>query len=260
MLLFLSFTYANPSDKNLDELLILSGITEQISQLPSMIKAGMTQAHKQSKVMPEKKYKELVNSVDTYILASEIILVLKNELQKSITDKEIQELLVWYKSDIGKKITKAEELASTPTAYKAMIQSKELLLKDSKRVVFSQKLDKLIGATQLAIELQLYTAVTTTSAMLSIIEPDVPLDIKRIHAQLFPRIMQSYDTIQELVILSFVYAYKDISIEDLNTYMLFLNQKNTIKMNTILLEAMNKGVQKSISKWAKNIAKIVIEE
>lgn len=259
MLVLLSLTYANPSDKHLDELFILSGITKQISQFPLIVKMGMTQAHKESQRMPEKIYQELVKSVDTYIVASEILDILKNELKKSITDKEIQEFLIWYKSDIGKKMTQAEELASTPTAYEAMMKSKELLLKDSKRVVFAQKLDKLIGVTKFTTELQLYTAVTTTSAMLSLLEPDKPLDVKKIQAQLYPKIMQSYNNIHELVILSFVYAYKDISFEDLNPYMLFLNQKNSIKMNTILFEALNKGIQKSISKWAKNIASIMTQ-
>ncbi|SFV71194.1 Mlr1501 protein [hydrothermal vent metagenome] len=258
MLLFISLSYANPSDKSLDELLVLSGITEQFSQFPDMIKMGMTEAQKNTTAISETKHKALLESVDKYILVSDIIENIRNALEISMTEKEIQELLTWYKSNLGKKITKAEEMASTLEGYQNMMASGELLLKDTKRVLLAKKLDTLIGATTLTIELQLYTAITTTTAILSIIEPNVPLDIKKIESQLYPRIMESHGKIEEMVILSFVYAYKDISFENLNTYINFSSQKTSMKMNGIVFQALNKGFQKSISKWAKNIAKIVI--
>ena len=103
-----SLSYADASDESINKLLDLSGLTMQVDQFPGLIKAGMEQVKQQGTPIPDSEYSSMVNSADESILPSEIIEGIRVSLKKSINEKEVQKLLAWYESDLGKEITHAE--------------------------------------------------------------------------------------------------------------------------------------------------------
>lgn len=258
LLIILFFTstlsYADISDESINKILDLSGLTMQVDQFPGLIKAGMEQAKQQGTPIPNAEYNSMVMSVDESILPSVIINKIRASLKKSINEEEAKQLLAWYESDLGKEITTAEESASTPEAYQKMMQSAQSLLENSERVAFAKRLDVLLGATDMAMNIQGYSGIAVYSAIMTAMQPDVPLNLEPIKAQIDAASAQTHAAVEQMVTLSFVYSYQNIEIDKLNTYEAFLNEPTTVKFNTVTIESMNTGIELSISKWAEALA------
>ena len=59
-----------------------------------------------------------MKSIEKSLLPTEILAEIRGELKKSISESQANEMLVWYESDLGKKITLAEEKSTSAEAYK----------------------------------------------------------------------------------------------------------------------------------------------
>ncbi len=251
-----SLSYADVSDESINKLLDLSGLTMQVDQFPDLIKAGMEQAKQQGTPIPDAEYRSMVNSADVSILPSEIIEEIRVSLKNSINEKEAQKLLTWYESDLGKEITHAEESASTPEAYQQMMQSAQSLLNNSERVEFANRLDMLIGATDMTLGIQEHTGIAVYSAIMTVMQPGTPINIEPFKAQMDAVSVQTRAAIKQIVTISFVYSYKNIETYKLKKYETFLNDTITMKFNKTIMASMNKGLESSVSNWAGSLAKI----
>lgn len=234
----------------------MSGLTKQVNEFPGLIKTGMIQARQQGAAIPEDLFNEMLKSVDTSILPKEILEKISSSLKKSIREDEINRLLVWYESDLGRKITLAEEKASTPESYQLMISEAKTLLADSKRVEFAKRLDKLIGATEITMNLQKISGIAVYSAIMKAVSPDQPINIDEYKSQMLSIEPKMRANTEQLVIISFVYSYKTFDDKSLEKYESFLNEPTTVKFNNAVVESFNKGLETSISKWADKIGVI----
>lgn len=251
-----SLSYADASDESIKKLLELSGLTMQVDQFPALIKEGMAQAKQQGNPIPDSEYSSLINSVDESISPSEIIEGVRVSLNKSITEKEAQKLLSWYESDLGKEITRAEKNASTPEAYRQMMQSAQSLLENSEQVEFANRLDALLGATDITMDIQEHAGIAVYSAMMTAMQPDEPLNTESFRRQMNAASAQTRSSVKQMVTISFVYAYQNIEKNNLKKYEKFLNDPTTKKFNKTITDSMSRELKLSVSKWADTLAKI----
>lgn len=251
-----SLSHAEVSDESINKLLDLSGLSMQVEQFPGLIKAGMEQAKKQGTPIPNAEYSSMVKSANESILPSEIIGGIRVSLKKSINEKEAQKLLAWYESDLGKEITQAEESASTPEAYQQMMQSAQSLLDNSERVEFANRLDVLLGATDMTMDIQKYSGIAVYSAIFTAMQPDTPLNIEPFKAQMDAANAKTRAAIKQMITISFVYSYKNIESENLKKYEMFLNDATTMKFNKTIMDSMSRELESSVSKWADVLAQI----
>ncbi len=252
-----SLGYAEVSDESLDKLLVLSGLTKQVEQFPAFIVAGMEQAHQQGAPIPEAEFSAIVSSAKESFLPSEMVAGVRASLKESIDEKEAQKILAWYESDIGKEITKAEENASTPEAQQLMMQMAQSLSEDTARVEFASRLDELVGMTDMTMDLQVNSGVAVYTAIMTVMQPDEPLDLDPIKAQISDASAQARPAINQMVTISLVYAYKDIDMAKLKKYETFLNDSDTVKFNETVMNSISRELHDSILKWADELAKIL---
>lgn len=255
--LLMSFSLASTADDSIDQLLKVSGIEDQVAQFPALIKQGMQQAKQQGTPIPETEFNSLLEAVDTTILASDIIAGIREQLETTLDQKETLKILAWYDTDLGKEITKHEKGASTPEALQEMMQSAETLLQDTERVEFANKVNELVGATDMAMELQRSSNIAIYTAIFTAMEPEAELDLAPILAQMDSVKDQMLAATNQMITVSFVYAYKNLEIEKLNSYETFLNDTTTMKFNDAALDSMSRGFGSSIEKWAGAIAQIM---
>lgn len=254
-LLITSVSYADVSDKLLDKLLSLSGLESQINQFPDLIKVGLNEAkQKNHTTSADTAYKLMLKSAQESIVPLTIIDGMKASLKNSLNEKEVKKLLLWYESDLGKEITRAEENAATSEAYQQMLQSAPSLLQNTQRIELANRFDTLSGATDLTMRLQKYGSIAIYSATMTAVQPNVPLNLAAYEAQLDTQDAQIRAEIKQSVILSFVYAHQNIEMAKLKKYESFLNDITTIKFNKIIADSMNKELESSILKWASILA------
>ncbi len=255
MLFFTSIVLAGEiSEGSLDKLQALSGLDKQVAELPGMVRAGVEQARQQGSPIPDAEFNEVMSSIVSAFQPSVILSTIGMEIKNNISESEAKDLLAWYESDLGRRITKAEENASTPAAYQEMIKNAQILLADEKRVESAKKLDSLLNATGMAMQLQENAGVAVFTAISTVKNPGQPVNMEAFMAQMTAQEPQIRANIEQLVVLSFVYSYKDIDIASIEKYIIFLERPNTKKFNDSVLKGMKYAFNQSVEIMAKSLA------
>lgn len=256
-LLLSSLSYAGASDNSVNKLVLLSGLSKQVGQFPALVKSGFMQASQQSSSMPADELKAIVSSVDKSFVPKKMLDDVKASIKASITEKQAKELLTWYESDLGKKITQAEEQASTPKAYQEMMTSAQSLLADKERVAIAKNLDKLLSASEMTMEMQKNTSLAMYSVMMNAASPGKPVDVDALKPMIDAQIAQSKSAVEQMVQVSFVYSYKNIAIKDLKKYEAFLARKAARKFNEAAFKGISKSLDASAINWAEKLGEII---
>ncbi len=259
LLLFSSLASAAVADSAIDQLLHLSGFEAQTAEIPAVMKSGFEDARQQGAELPEEMYRAFVVAMDKSLRPSEIRKIVVSSLKGDLTEAEVNRLLTWYQSDLGRKIT-AEELAvSTPDGYRAMLQSADKLMADSKRMAFAQEVDRLTGATDFAVTLQETVSVAVFSAMMKSMDPQAILDIEQVQASLKSELAQTRSAIEQSIALSIAYTYRNVPMEELEQYRAFLAEGGSVKFTTAAMRGFKQALDASINEFIDSMAAVLAQ-
>lgn len=246
------------AEDSFDKLMALSGLNKQMAEFPGVVRAGLEQAKRPGAPIADAEFGEVQRSIEDAFQPSGILSVIDMEIKNNISESEVKDLLTWYESDLGRKITKAEENASTPAAYQEMIEEAQSLLTDEKRVKLAGKIESLVNVTDMTMRLQENAGVAVFTAISTVMDPDRSVNnIEAFKAQMSAQEQQMRANIEEFVILSFVYSYKDIDMASIEKYVKFLERPNTRKFNDSVIKGMNYALNQSIGKMAESLAVVV---
>ncbi len=255
MIFILSIVWAEEiAEDSLDKLMALSGLNKQIAEFPGLVQVGVEQARQQGSPISDAEFGEMQRSIESAFQPSEILSTIGIEIKNNISELEAKDLLAWYESDLGRMITKAEENASTPAAYQEMIKEAQSLLADEKRVKFAKKIDSLLNVTDMTMQLQENTGVAVFTAISTVMNPGQSVNIEAFKAQMSAQEQQMRANIEQLVIISLVYSYKDIDMASIEKYVKFFERPNTKKFNDSVIKGMKYAFNQSIDKMAKSLA------
>ncbi len=245
---------AEISDDSVDKLLKLSGVKDGLSQIQDSIKAGAEQARQKEKatkqVMSDSEFRKVRGAMVDAFAPSVTLQAVRTEIKNKVSDADAKELLAWYESDLGKKITKAEKNGSTPSALKKMNEQAQSLMADKKRVQFAKKLDSLLKLTDLALQRQedIGAAVYVAYSAAANKTPN----IKQFKSAVAPKLKEVRPNVEQFIILATTYTYKDIDPADLDKYLAFLKQRSTKRFNDSILKGMADGVHQSLDQVSKS--------
>ncbi|NIO07562.1 MAG: hypothetical protein GTO40_05960 [Deltaproteobacteria bacterium] len=240
--------------ESFEKLMALSGLQKQVAEFPGMVRAGFEQARERGTPMGKGDYEEVITSIDAAFRPSRILKSIGSQARRSLSESEARDLLIWYESDLGKRITRAEEMASTPAAYQEMIRDARSLLADHERVQIAQELDRLLNATNMAMRLQKDAGIAVFIAVSRIVNPGQPVQLDAFRAQMLAQEEELRRNVELLVIVSFVYSYRDIKIENLEKYVAFNKRPNTKRFNESVIRGMQYALSQSIDRMADSLA------
>ena len=242
------------SDNSLSQLMALSGLNKQAAQIPGLVQAGVAQARQQGAAMPNDEFAEVQKSIGSAFSTSEFLNTVGSEINKNVSEKDAKELFSWYKSSLGKRITQAEENASTPAAYQEMMKQAQSLLADKKRLMLAKEIDSLVDVSGMTMNIQENTGVAVYTAISSAMNPGKPVNIKPYMDQMAAQKQQMSANIKQLVLVSFIYSYKNIKIANLKKYITFLKKSSTKRLNDSVIKGMLNAFNQSTNKMAKSLA------
>lgn len=257
--LFGSVCLADQRESNIDKLMALSGINKQVASFPDQVKAGFLQGASQGGI-GEERVSRILESADNTIMPATILSEMRSSLAASLNDEETATLLKWYESDIGRRVTAAEEAASTPEAYEKMMKNAQMLMENDKRVQMAMRIDELVGGTKMGMEMQESSSVAIYSAMMAAMEPGKPVDLEAYKKEMEKIEPQMREQMQSLVIVSFLYTYQPIGDDDMAKYEAFLSRPTTKKFNDSALSGLARGFDKVVKDWAGELAVIMKSE
>jgi hypothetical protein len=234
--------------------LTLAGIDTQLASLPETVKMGLSNAKKQGARISDADYQLMLSSVDEAMVPAKMKGGISAELIKTLNDKEIKVLLKWYESDLGKEITAAESAGTKPDAFMAMQKQAPQLLTDTKRVEFAQRVDALVGATDMMLDMQVNNGFAVYSAISAVSPSPLTLSAEQIKNQMSAQMAPMRANIAQMVALAGVYSFKNISLDKLAKYENFLSTNEALKFSKITMNALMGGFETAITKLAKILA------
>lgn len=247
-------TAAEDVDKNVKMLLDLSGITRQIEKYPGLIKSGIEHSRMEGASLPESLYQTILMSVDDSIDTRIMVNGIADELKKHLNEEETQHLLSWYESELGRKISLLEEHSSTQSAYQEMMQITESLLADSDQVKFAKKLDELVGATDFSMRLHENTQIAVLSSIYKALNPHRQLNLEEFKSQMSDQRTRIRANIEQIVIVSFIFTYRNLNQEEIDKYMNFLESQASINFNKSAMSGIDKEMNKALIQLAKSMS------
>lgn len=243
------------SQLTLNKLMDLSGLNKQVAEFPGMVSAGIDQAKAQGGPMPDAESEDVTRAIENAFEPAGILTMVGAEIRQNISETDGIDLLVWYESELGRKITKAEESASTPEAYQEMLGLAQSLLQEAERVSLAKKIEELVNATDMLMALQEKVQISVITAISTLMNPENSAnEINAFKAQISAQQQQMRAQMKQIVILSYVYSYKDLELDVLEQYTRFLNKPVTMKFNDSVMQGMKDSLNQSIEKMASSLA------
>ncbi len=253
--------FAQPSSDDIDRILVLSGFTTSMSNLPGIVRLGLEKEIGGDSGLSDGNLKAILQRVDETFVVSEIVEEVRRPLKESLTQQEVEHLLAWYESDLGKKITAMEEHASTPESYSLIIQQSHSLLARTERVELARRIDEILGVTDTAMEIQENTAVATFSGVAIVMRPETELEeieiFKKFLATNRPQIL--VQTVKS-VLAQMVFMHLNLDAGEHERYEAFLNLPRTRKFNDIVLSGLTRGLERSTARFIAALTDVLIKK
>jgi len=244
-------------EKSIGTLLEVAGISQQVAQFPGLFKGSVQQNAQQGMIISPAQHQAILSSIDSSVLPSSILAGLSREIEAAISQDEVEGLIAWFQSPLGKKVAKAEQSAQSNEAYQQMLKHKKSLLANTQRLAFAERLDDLLSAVEMTSKIQQNMQIAVNTTVLLALAPEQPLDMDELLVELQSAGTQINPALEQMVLVSFVYSYQDLSDEELNSYEDFLNQSATKRFNRLVISAINTGLENAILKWLEASAVVL---
>lgn len=265
-LLFVSFfsfqLNAAVSNAAINELAQLSGLDRQFDGIPGLIEVVLNQAQADAikegkKPIPENEFFNLKQALMHAFKPEIIVKKIKKDLKKELSIDDVDDLMRWYESDLGKKITSEETKASRPEAYLDMMNNIESLTKDQARINIAFDIEEQVDAVGIATTMQKKTLLGIYTAIFSRHDPS-SFDVRLVKTMIDAQEKSIRSQAEQTVILSYVYSYRNISLDEQEKYVNFLKRTTSRKFIKVVKNGLNLGLNK-ITENLKIILKRMME-
>lgn len=218
-----------------------SGLSEMISQFPVLLKEGVKQGAEQAGGNSQKMVNQISQIIDQAFGVDASIDIIRNDLSEQMTTAELQRVLEWLDSPLGKKITAMEVAAMSPDAYHEL-QSELLALqkkyRGSEREKLFQQFDKSTNATEASLETAIAVQLTLASAMsASSNNPQMP-SYEYLKKSIEDSRFMMRGVIGQQVFSNYLYTYQALTDEELKSYIDFTSSPAGHRYSLVINESI----------------------
>ncbi|MEJ2362950.1 MAG: DUF2059 domain-containing protein [Gammaproteobacteria bacterium] len=250
------------SDASLHQLLALSGVKQQVQEIPNGLRASLKQAEEQAqeragtagaKAALSDEFRETGKAMIRAFNPDDMLGAIAKQIKRTMSEKDARAMLAWFNSPLGKRITQAEEAAATPAAARQILASAKTLLADKPRVQFAREQDKLLHLTDDLASFQENTAVASFVAFSGAEHPGRAVPIQGFRAKVAVAIEQDRPRLEQFTIIKSVYTYRHIDLPSLQKYLAFLKTKPALRFNKSVAVGLNTAAREATDKLAKGV-------
>ena len=255
--------HAQNQNKLIQTLYIKSGIDKQVRQLPQLIRVNVLQAFEQddrTKEIPRHTKLAISGSVQQAFSPDRFKQTIIKEVRASMTVKDLDNVLNWLDSPLGKKCTRLEDAASTPEIF-SDVQKFAARLKHAppanRRLNILRRLDAAVKATETNVEIAMNTQLAVAYAVVQSLPREQQGSMKDIAAQLEKNRPQIEAVMKSQTLLFGLYIYRDLTNAELEKYIRFAVSPSGSKYHSATISGFKKALLDGSLKWGKSIAGIL---
>jgi hypothetical protein len=255
--------HAQNQNELIQSLYLKSGIDKQVRQLPLLIQSSVEQAfEKDERIndLPRHTKSAISGSVQEAFSPERIKKTIIKEVKSSMTVKDLDTVLAWLDSPLGKKCTRLEEAASTPETL-AEVKKFAARLKQSppaaRRLNILRRLDAAVKATQTNVEIAMNTQLAVAFAVVKSLPQEQQGPLKDIAAQMEKNRPQVETAMKSQTLLFALYTYQSLSNAELEKYIRFATSPAGTKYHGATISGFKKALLNGSISWGKSIADIL---
>jgi hypothetical protein len=239
------------------DLIKLSGLEQQIKQIPQQVLIGF---EKDGKKLPPAQYQTLRRmlnqSFNPVALQTHVHKRLRAELDPVVAKKSLE----WLKSDLGRRITKLEEAASTPQALKEL-QGYAAHLKASppsqERLTLARQVDFATHATENNVEIIEASTFSIAAAMDATLPQDKRQGQDRLRILTDRQRPKWREASQDMTLVSLLYTYQRLTDQELERYVEFLETDIGRQYNNAASDALKDALYVAIERMSQRLTDIL---
>lgn len=238
---------------NVDQLLQKSGLLTQIEAVPTMMKAGFAQAANNPNMSTD-VLEKVIELADKHVNVAAFKKTLAVALTKQMSDKEIQQVMQWYQSDLGKKIVAADAQATDPNFIAQTQQQAQTLMQDTKRIEFAGRIDSLLGLTDRMVDMQTNVTIAMYGVMGAM--SGQAMETEMLRSQVSAQMASQRSRVETMIAVMTVATYKDFSEQQLNQYEQFVNSDAGRQFNQLVFNHLLTWIEQSSTAWIESVVKL----
>ena len=250
-------------DPLLQDLYRLSGMERQLDQLPMIIQVGFDQAvdaDNQLQALPRSVIDQMRASIAAAYEPQTVRRTILRECHARLSIVDLNTVLAWLDSPLGRKITRLEEAASRPDALAGM-QRYAQALQDApptpERLDMIRQLDAAVKATETGVEVAFNTQIAVAMAVAA----SLPVEQQPDHAQLTAALEQRRPQIRNMVrgqtLIALLYTYQQVSEADLSEYIAFAASPAGTIYHDASIAGFKAALLEGGYRWGQSIGEIL---
>ncbi|HLT12912.1 MAG TPA: DUF2059 domain-containing protein [Marinobacter sp.] len=235
-----------------------SPVDDIVVQYPAMMSQGIRDGLKQSGQVPPMVADTIGYVVSNSFRAEEIENKIVANLDESLTDQQLAEVHEWYQTPVAEKIARAEIAASAPAAWPEMRSRAPELNKANKgkdRETLFARFDRASRATESAVDTAIAVQLGLSSAMAALSNDSVHHDKMRQRLETQRPALQSM--VSQQVYDSYLFTYRDISAQEMNLYLGFLESDAGREFTRVVTESIQQAVTDPIENIGGQLARFM---
>ncbi len=249
-----------PDAGQLDKLYLKSGMADLVDQVPAGIQSGFAQAFEQdatSSLSPQQR-KIIHARIPMAYTPDEMRPVIVDVLAAKLTAADVEAVLEWLDSPLGRKCTALESASAAPEAMAAMqAYANELQASPPppERVALLGELAQAVKAAENAVEVVMNTQLAVAAGMSAMLpeEQRQPLEVIRNRLEQFrPQITAA---MQNQTAIAFLYTYRELNEDEIQRYIRFAQSDVGERYHA----AASEGIQQALTAGSLKLGVMISE-
>jgi hypothetical protein len=234
-----------PSDK-LETLMKASGLSEQLVQFEQLMLVQLRQGVGEPSFSGpvSDRVEEAVSSAYAADRLQQRVL---RHLEGGLSVDEIDRVLEWLGSPLGERITRLEEVASTPEAYREQNEIGDFLVENvgEERLERYERLEEAVEVSELTYSISVNTMLAVAQGV-ALVAPGVespPVD--ELRESIESRKEEMIEGFRQASIRSFAYTYRELEVADLDRYIEFAESQIGRKYHSVVSAAYERALSEA---------------
>lgn len=239
---------------DLHRVMELSGLVEQVEMIPAQVNEAMTQqlAAMPPDVVSGSVTESLERAVTEALSAERMLEGMARRLDGEADAEVLADMIVWYESDLGRRVTAAEVQGFSAQASERIMASVDSLLADQERAALARSINELVDGTTASLALMEATQV----AMLSVLEQSgalVGADGDTVRDGIRHAVEQARPEVERHMVATYVYMYRELSAAEIGRYRDFLARPDVRRFGLATQEAFLQEWRAAFEIMARNL-------
>ncbi|MBK8971807.1 MAG: DUF2059 domain-containing protein [Hahellaceae bacterium] len=234
-------------DENLSaRLLSQTGVDALLQQYPDMVKSGIVQRVKHVGV-PDIIANQSVQLVDQSLNPGAMILELQTLLARRFSPQEMQQIVDWYQSPVGRRVVEAELMSVSRSEYHHLQETLTTLqarYQGSDRERLFPAFDRATYATDTMVDSTSAVQIAMAAALSTTVKGEGLPSFESMRATIESRRTALRGVVGQQVYLNYLFTYQDLSLADMENYIAFARSE----LGARFFETLSKGVYEVLTR------------